>query len=384
MGFGQAYLNVQLHYQKLMDTPFYFDFKKRKLVANPKFSNKVSRLRIPYWHLTIIVLILSFLYCLYHCLNLYHNYKVTRVSPRVDEVLIYCTVLTMDFCALATMHTYERNPIWFTQIGSEILFALGRLKYLGWPTKNRLPDIEEIAGYIIAGCLLIAPLNAIAIPWILTFDPINLIFQNILADVERRILASFIYGFFTLTSILFLVPMMLFNLSACQIIEEVVQMNYHNSIGPVLTKKLNDNFHASVHLHNMISLVINPGNKNISLFLPCVSGVAISIAIISNYACLTLYHRTDIRLIVCSGAVVSLSAYFIITFLSRHAAKPLKYSRQMIQRWKNILIAPDAKRQARAMQPVAIMMGPFFKIEDRTGIDLLNVVMEYTVTLLIS
>jgi len=117
MGFGEAYINVQLIIQRFFETPFYYDVKSDKLVANIKIKH---RWKMPTWHLFIITAVSGLSYAIYRCGVLLR--RKGKVDP--EETAVYIVVLAMSIQTLATLYTMARDPECFCFVTSQI-FKIG-------------------------------------------------------------------------------------------------------------------------------------------------------------------------------------------------------------------------------------------------------------------
>ncbi|CAL8129235.1 unnamed protein product [Orchesella dallaii] len=184
MGFGVAYINVLLLHQRIFESPVSYDVTKGQLVANPKAKNP---LQLPIWYLVKTFVFITHLFGMYRCIYMIDQYSSYNVM-NPEAVFLYVFVTSITTQALVTMYTVDRDPARFASINNQTLTA-GGVRYEGWPNSKRLPDIKELSAYVLAAGFFHFPLITALYPLIRSYDPINILLENSLSELPRRMLA---------------------------------------------------------------------------------------------------------------------------------------------------------------------------------------------------
>lgn len=433
MGFGEAYVNTQLIYQKLYDSPFYYDATQNKMTENPKRRLKLFQrvLKMPLWHLSQLLTFIFFLYCTAHVYTLSSLLSSNPKIVSLAELISHGFGIAITIQALVTTYTLETNPSYVTYVGSEILQING-IKHVGLPTTARLPDLSELLGYGIAIGFLNFPLIVLAWCLILKVDPISLELQGILPQVPLRILSCSICTFTTVFSANSCASYMLFVLTCCQTLEQLSLENLkmskmehrkqmHKCIekyamfavksGLQLLERIYPNwknqtkadgnrkrsgrlasskrcegfsFETSRTIHNSLCLVMEPCNKNSQAFVPAMTAVGISLCVIAIYCCLKFYTHTEFRVLVIFDGIICILIHWLIFFLCFHASQPAENSAELIHFWKSKELSVLRRRQARALYVYGFWIGPFCQAKKRTALDIMECIVDYTATLLLA
>ncbi|CAL8145640.1 unnamed protein product [Orchesella dallaii] len=437
MGFGEAYINVQLLLQKLFDMPIYYDTNQGRLIPNPKLK---TRWKMFIWNMNELGVLAAFLYGFYRIRRIFHDYTETGLlNP--EETVIYFFLIGMGFQALATFYTIERDPSGFSFVSSQI-FNLGGESHRGWPTSRRLPDIPELIGYGMAIVFFNFPLAGIVYPLIKSLDPINTHFTGILPELPRRLLASFSYGFLLFFSANICASFLLLILTCCQVMEKQTERNHKLSVGesPIETshwieahiqfvvKRIllgieylltiakwktgsgcsvwcaeipemviirnvaqsgrnsehNQNFELRRRFHIQLRLLMEASNRNVHVFIPTMATVGMLLCVILNYGIIKLHDREEMRIFVFMAIFILVAINTLIFFLCHHASQPMIHTSEMILFWKGKLKGELEKRQVRCMRPIGFTLGAFFLAKRDTALEMNDIILNATINVLLS
>ncbi|CAL8112114.1 unnamed protein product [Orchesella dallaii] len=187
MGFGEAFINMQLVYQRIFDSPWIYNAQERKLTVNPKLK---TPWKMPTWHLIKIVIYIANLYFILRFRRISKTYKTGTLNP--EDIVFVITALAITTQTWVTMYAMEQKPKGFVYSVTQTLQA-GDVTHLGWPNSRRHPDIPELIGYGIAIVFCNFPLMAALYPLLRDQDPLNVELKDILPSVPRRLLAVVLY-----------------------------------------------------------------------------------------------------------------------------------------------------------------------------------------------
>lgn len=76
--------------------------------------------------------------------------------------------------------------------------------------------------------------------------------------------------------------------------------------------------------------------------------------------------------------------YWLVWFFVHHAAKSLINTQEVILCWKLKLVNKVERRQLKSLKPCGFDLGPFFKLKESTVLDIMNTILNYTATVLLS
>ncbi|CAL8097810.1 unnamed protein product [Orchesella dallaii] len=427
MGFGEACLNVQVLFQKIFDTPIFYDISRNKLTQNPKLE---TRWKMAGWHIMVFGIIFLVIISLLHVRHLAIEVTSGR-TVEAEEVLVACLTIVMFSQTLITTYTVERNPQYFTFISTQI-FEFSGVKYQGWPSSRRLPDLQEVVGYYIALTLCDFTFVAIAYPFLRDHDIGNVLLKGVLPELPRRLLVMAYYGWYTFYTTNFNTQFLLLIITCCQIFEKETEMNLLLSTQQPFEKKTNwleklvqaeakiffgvcdkiwkrqttvgveveppqeivvqprneeessPTFRKILHRHNCLYILMASSNANVRVFIPGMAAVGMALCVVCNYIILTMYDKEYFQLFAAFGAIVLLCAGWLIAFFCHHASLPLIYTEATIQHWKQILSSNLARRKLRTMRTIGFTLGPFFMAKRGTALDMLNTIIDTTISVVLA
>ncbi|CAL8112108.1 unnamed protein product, partial [Orchesella dallaii] len=360
-----------------------------------------------------------------------------------EEVVIGIFALAMTIQACVTMYAMEKEPKGFVYSVTQTLKA-GGVTHRGWPNSRRLPDIPELIGYVIAMVFGNFPLMAALYPLLRNQDPLNVELKDILPSVPRRLLAILVYVpviFFggTICS-----QFLLMVLSVVQNLALETDKNYKLSVGNSIHKtpnwlellvqdilkfvftnleKVSENIVSKVHptipersdlekspninipvepemqeelphgidrsqnerfqirrkRHITIHLMMDMSNSDVEAFVPTMAAVGMMICIIFNYAILT-----QMQMIIIAGIFLFVVINFLIIFLCHHASLPLINTTETILYWKGRQTKKLEKSQLRCMRPFGFKLGRFFYAKKNTALEMNDIILNCTISLLLS
>ncbi|CAL8112124.1 unnamed protein product [Orchesella dallaii] len=445
MGFGEAFINVQLVYQRIFDMPWYYDIQKERLIPNTKLK---KRWKMPIWKSIKIGLVVTLIALCYHCTRIFLNYKYANAfNP--EEICIYFTSIGMLIQAYVTMYTLEDDPQEFCHIESQI-FNLGGIKYKGWPSSRRLPNLMELVGYGMALVFCNFTFVSAFYPLLRPYDPINMELNGILPEVPRRLLAAVLYGtlvFFAantcasfllavltvvhvfeletlanlklslgeshretvhpleriihnILKVLFLQLEKVFQKRKIAVVpdslerkqqnlQEIITINHGSDVNASVMESnsrisINEIFKIRRKRHIHLRLLMETSNRTVEIFVPTMAIVGMLFCVIFNYTLVKMYDREEFRLFIVLGVCLLICINMLTLFLCHHASSPLVYTNETIMFWKGRLTGRVERRQVMCMRPLGFTLGKFFYAKRDTALEINDIITNATISLLLS
>lgn len=434
MGFGEGYLNVYVLCQKMFNMPSRFDIAQGRFIRNPQWGKK-----FPAWHVYQLAICTFFLYTINHFRILCKAY-IAGKDVSMEEFIVYVVYSAGALHEISTGYCEASHLSWSVENINNMLH-FGNVRYCGWPTSQRLPDFQELVAYGMGLALATsASVLGLAVPFIRPFDPISLELSGALSPTQVKFIAAFLYFilcfFGSLDTLCYLLRAMLvcqvietkadlnLKLSRCQSCEKEVAWIESRFIQPVLktffqvferlaqkrpktipfeistldsveTGQRGNHLHRSGmpgtairfrrrrHLHAQMNLLIDTSNQLVHFFVPCMTGTGIVICSIINYGILSCFDDEEVRLIIFSGIVLVGVIHCLILFFCKHASNPAILTKSMIQYWKGKLSGRLERRQFRSMRTLGFTIGPFFGAKRSTALDIMDTIVDCTISLLL-
>ncbi|CAL8136328.1 unnamed protein product [Orchesella dallaii] len=326
---------------------------------------------------------------------------------------------------------------------SFIVFFVSKLP--GAPSLARIPQFPEMFGYGAVAGFYCIPIVAAIFPIFRNYDPFSIFLKDILgfSELPRRVLASAVFGLFVLggvpgvsCEILLMATCMLvfgkllkhledlnkddsyqldgkrvdwFQRMVMKLLKKFPVKNrvwntnevedrlnncpmwFDNSITtPIFrsirnkhNREINQKFREQVHVHNQLFILMTSCNYAARLFFPLFAFLGISVCVAMNYAVIMLYEEMDLYLylFVC---FIDTVCFVLIYFYCYHGAMPLVLSTRLIEFWKAKKMGKEEMKSARAMLPIACMLGNFFSAKRDTFLDIMSNILDYTVSFIVS
>lgn len=143
---------------------------------------------------------------------------------------------------------------------------------------------------------------------------------------------------------------------------------------------MNEIFKFRYRSHNHINLLAEAANEHLHVFIPVLQGVGLVFMVWSNYALLALYDKME-KLLISFCLFLTIVFSIVNLLLLRYAAGPFVASEKTIWYWKGKRLGKVERKQVKAMRVIGIGMGPFFKIRNRSAMDVMNTILDYTVSM---
>ncbi|CAL8132784.1 unnamed protein product [Orchesella dallaii] len=394
MGVGEAFINVQLVYQRYFDMPWYYSRSESMLILNPKLK---TRWKMPFWHIVHLAVVICTLFSIFRINLMLREYMVTgMVNP---EEMCFCGLVgAMSIQAGVTVYAFEVDPKRLAYSVTQTL-NFESVVYKGWPSSNRIPDIRELVSYGMAIAFCNFPLIAGLYPLVFNLDPINTVFEGFIPELPRRLLAMITYITTTLLSATMCASFLLMCLTVVYIFDVQTTRNLKLSIGhpteenmkrvdrlvenvmkavlsflekafrrdrlqiqPSTSKSLHVeaidiedppgitetqpcgserdtymNFRNIYKNHVTTNLLMDMSNKNVEIHVPTMVSVGMAFCIILNYSVITLYTRKDMQVLIVAMVFILVAINGLILFLCYHASLPLIHTTETITYWKGCL-----------------------------------------------
>ncbi|CAL8129262.1 unnamed protein product [Orchesella dallaii] len=428
MGFGVAFINVQLLHQRIFESPILYDTTTGQVVANPKAKNPFN---IPIWHLVKAFVFAIHLFSIYRCVHIVEDYKSFNViNPENTFLYVFVTAITTQ--ALVTIYTIERDPASVASTITKHLTVAG-ITNEGWPNSERLPDIKEICAYILASGFFNFPIITALYPLKRSLDPVNLLLENVVPEILRRILACLIYGVFVCVAANICAALILIVLTCLEIIQTETEKNYLLSMEkPViirmprieliinrqlktaflwLEKKFEwfrpgtqsqrshwnrgntpnetnwstqHKFKRSFKKHMINTLLIDAGNETVNVFIPTQMTVGMALCISIICIIIKLHGNEYLRPFLYISLLVLVGIIGHTFVLFKQASLPLIYTTETIRFWKGKHTGPLFRRQLRCMRSVGYKIGKFFYCKRATALEVIEKIIDATITILVT
>ncbi|CAL8136330.1 unnamed protein product [Orchesella dallaii] len=394
---------------------------------------------MPIWHVVNFVMVFFFIFSVLHLLSL-RNFPKRQVA---EEAVIYVLYSGLSLLAIITCHTIERDPSYAAEITTEVLWA-GGIRYKGAPSLMRIPQFVEMFGYGSVAALHCTPIISAVFPIVRNYDPFSIFLKDILGLTEqpRRVLASAAFGLFALGGVigvcceilLMASSMLVFGIllkqlenlnqnESYQLDQERVDwfqklmmkllkklpvrnrvwntnkvehkltncpMWFDNSIVAQVfrtyrnkrNREINQKFREQLHVHNQLYIIMTSCNYCARLFFPVLAFLGISLSIAMNYAVIMLSEEMELYLYL-FACFIDTVCFGLIYFYCYHGAMPLVLSTRLIEFWKGKQMGKAEMKSARAMLPVACMLGHFFSAKKHTFLDIMSNILDYTVSFIV-
>ncbi|CAL8084001.1 unnamed protein product [Orchesella dallaii] len=428
MGLGDAFINLQLVFQQVYEMPFFYSHEKAKLIINPNLKNWRKMLK---WHLTKYGILALTLNSIYKGTKLFLNIEENDIWDP-EQAFVYVAIAGAGIQTLVTMYTMERQPEAFTYFSTQIL-KLGKILPQGWPSSQRLPDIQELEVYGFTWVCMLSPFMGALYAILRGKDPINVELKGVLPDVPRIILAASLNWYLAFFAGVTCSAFLGLILTVCHVFEKETEANKNRSLGissanmnnrlecmvqkilvyiftcldsifrrkrsatiqPLVEVVIGERaptleqesviaqFYNSFRHHRQLSLLMATSNKNVQVFIPTMAFVGIMLCTIFSYALLTMYDNPEFQFMFPVIALFLVSINFLVLFFCEHASLPLIYTEETIRFWKGMLKGKLEKRLVTSMQPFGFTLGAFFLAKRGTALEINDIILNNTISLLL-
>lgn len=122
MGFGDAYINIQLITQGFLDPPVIYDKSEGRIVSNPKLSNKLKMYR---WYIGNSFIASVNIFSAVRLGFLLKRFNAETASKAAkEEIFVYIFTVAITVQALCTWSSLERNSGWISGVEAQIFKAM--------------------------------------------------------------------------------------------------------------------------------------------------------------------------------------------------------------------------------------------------------------------
>ncbi|CAL8084094.1 unnamed protein product [Orchesella dallaii] len=332
------------------------------------------------WNYSMMVCVVGGGYSAYSLVRNILKFQSAKVVF-MEEIIVNGFVVPMTLQAVVTMHTMERNPEEDTYMTNQILKA-GNTEYKGWPNRKRIPDLSELLAYGIAvGCSSF-PLVTGTYPLMRTRDPINVAVGDLLPEIPRRLIASLVYFMATFFCANICGSFMQLRIAFTHILAKETEETLLNCKFTRIQQTWD--FRRSRKSHIKTGMLMSMANKSNEIFVPTMVFVGMIFCIFSLYACLTMYNVPQFRLMMPFCCFIAFSMPIFIAFFAKHASLPLLYSHLTLRFWREKMLSCVERKQLRALKEVGFETGHFFKATNLMALQMMDVILNYTITLLLA
>ncbi len=275
--------------------------------------------------------------------------------------------------------------------------------------------------------LISFPIITAPAPFLFDFDPINRCFKNIIPDIFRQICASCTYAILSLFGVIIVGPFLLILLTGIYSFEVITRnllklTNSHRPNMSAVSRKPHISFCTKFQHHicnrvfslktvknrtlfikvterrsienasfkriffqmKCLQIIFQSINHILSEFTTTIFGIDIAFCVLINVGCVILYDREELRFVWLALLTLVPCFYCINCLFVRQTAMPLINTQLVLFCWKEKLVDKVERRQLKSLVSCGFNLGPFFKFKRATVLDILNTVMDYTTSLLLS
>lgn len=122
MGFGEAFINIILLTQWIINSPIIYNRKLSRLEANPRLKHKFKMWR---WYLCNVFILTVLLFSVVHLVQLLKRYDPTEPATvgkaYKEEIMVYVFTVAITTQAVVTWETVSRDPGWYAYVESQIM-----------------------------------------------------------------------------------------------------------------------------------------------------------------------------------------------------------------------------------------------------------------------
>ncbi|CAL8129263.1 unnamed protein product [Orchesella dallaii] len=334
--------------------------------------------------------------------------------------------------ALVTIYTIERDTASLASTITKHLTVAG-ITNEGWPNSERLPDIKEIGAYILASGFFNFPIITALYPLKRSLDPVNLMLENVVPEIPRRILACLIYGVFVCVAANICAAFLLIVLTCVETMQTETEKNYWRSMEkPIIIRKprieiiinrqlkkvflwlekklewfrpgpqsqrshwnrgntpdetnlsTQQKFRRGFKKHMINTLLIDVGNETVDVFVP--TEITVGMVLSTGIICIiiNLHENEYLRpiLYISFLVLVCINGHTFVLF--RQASFPLIYTTESIRFWKGKHTGPLFRRQLRGMRSVGYRIGKFFYCRRATALEVNEKIIDATISILVT
>ncbi|CAL8098353.1 unnamed protein product [Orchesella dallaii] len=393
MGFGEAYYNCQLLHQKIFETPYHLDSDTKNIIPNKYLK---ARWKMKAWSYGAILCILFGTNSAWSLIR--SILKIQAGEPVfMEEVIVHGFAVPMVLQTLATMYTMERNPHEDAYMINQI-FKAGNTQHKGWPSMKRRPDLPELLSYGIAIAFCSFPLAIGVYPLVRSRDPINVALVDVLPEIPRRLLASLVYSTVIFYCANICASFLQIRLAFTHIFGKITKANLTRCLGTCSTPRIFQrrnfrstsgtqkdwNFNQSRKCLNQYRLLMAMANRSNHIYIPLMTYVGMVFCIFALYACVTMYDVQKFRIMMPFVCFIAFGMPTFIAFFIKHGSLPLIHSDLTITFWRKKMLKPAERKELKAMVRVGFEMGQFFIITNMMALQIMDVILNHTISLLLA
>lgn len=125
-------------------------------------------------------------------------------------------------------------------------------------------------------------------------------------------------------------------------------------------------------------------NESMCVFDPSMTPVGVHLCLVTNVGLVKTHNLDGILFLRICAILSSICIHWLIVFFVNHTASLAVCNVKIQQFWKKILQAKVDRLKLRSLQVFGFTLGQFTKIAKTTGLDLLMIILNNTITVLIS
>ncbi|CAL8098209.1 unnamed protein product [Orchesella dallaii] len=404
MGFGEAFLNLQVLYQTLFDTQIVYDVSQNRFIPNPKLK---TSWKTPVLNTTVNAIIPNVTCVVWHMR--YLDAKVNGETVEPGDILAICLPVMMILQTLLISYKVDRNLERFAFTTSEVL-KIGGINNRGWPSSCRLPDLQEVIGYFFASALGILVPVGIIYPLLMP-NGVEYVYQkNFLSEIRRYSVPIYCGCFSFYTAHIF-TQFVLLLFTCCQVFERETKTNlmlskgdemktrscwleklvragattFFRALEMIRKKKQSDDSEEPVEIvvgseegatcphfnwilrrHRCLSILMAETNEIMKAFILGLAAIGIAIGVGSSYVIVTMHDTLGLDFIVGICFVLIICVGWLNMLFYRHASYPLVNAMETIWYWRRTLTSKGARMKLKTMRVIGFALGPFFLVNDGT------------------
>lgn len=373
----QGCINCQLFLQHIISPSVYLVALsgKVKFEESDSILLKKSRARL-YFKMSMLLNYLFILFAVFRIKVLFRHWKE---GNHVEQLSFYTFIVALANLALSAENVFETKSKEYHFVVAECL-TLVKFRWLGFPSKRRLPGFLELAIYMFSfGVMANSVLYQIMI-FIIDYDPVKMIAKflhipvNIFSDIFVLFISSVIYNFASINGEGYFLYLVLSIFTFAE--------GMHRASTQLLCRSQRNlqSFRTHLKLYRVIYILMQAGNIVVDQFLQCMLIMGIVVGTCSGYISIMLYNELALAIYLLASLTFPL---FIISMfgITTLAAFPGENGQAFKQLWRWELIRKVDRFSLRACPPLGYSFGFVRNCCRNTGLTIANVTLNLVATL---
>lgn len=327
MGVGEASLNVLLLAERLIDCPVttsvehsgrspfiskkFLTWPKSKFSLSPRYLKQFPLI----WYFGNGATPICLIYDGLHTIKLLTSFVHSgRKNLLAEELVVYIFFVAMRIMAVVTWYSIDVRKHTFC-FNIRELFSKCQVRYIGWPSRNRLPDFQELLGYMLAfGISIGFPFFCGIFPLVRDYGPMSRLFRLLgLPFILRKLAASLFFTAVVAVGGIMCGTFILVITAGSVCLTQIAKENLETS------QRGRRNLSKSLRTHTELSILIQGINEWLNVYIPTLQGIGLTFCIFANY---TIIKYNDEPLFVIAALMLTTEFTVINMVLLHYASQP--------------------------------------------------------------